>query len=277
MASGSGAVKGAAGGAAAGTAILPGWGTAIGAVAGGLLGAFGGGDDNEAMLDQWRREVAARNAPQIGGAAQAATSGFRSNQANLINRLEALSSGQGPSLAQAQLNEATDRNIASQQSFAQSGRGNQSFANLIAANNIQNLGQSAAQQSVGARIAEQQMALQALGGAIQQGRASDEATNAFNAQQANFIAEANLTAKLKAMGLQDDAILNILAQMRQAQAMPSLGDQILAGGSGALGQWASQQAQSKANAGTQGGSGTLSVQYPHGGGEGPITSPRQVE
>ena len=41
--SATGAATGAAGGAAMGTSVMPGWGTAVGAVAGGLLGAFGGG------------------------------------------------------------------------------------------------------------------------------------------------------------------------------------------------------------------------------------------
>ena len=40
-----GAISGAASGAAMGTQIMPGWGTAIGAIAGGLLGAAGAGDD----------------------------------------------------------------------------------------------------------------------------------------------------------------------------------------------------------------------------------------
>jgi hypothetical protein len=45
---------GAMSGAAAGTAVMPGWGTAIGAVAGGLMGAFTGSEDKEKqkMLDQ---------------------------------------------------------------------------------------------------------------------------------------------------------------------------------------------------------------------------------
>ena len=42
---GAGALQGALGGAAAGTAILPGWGTLIGAIVGGLAGYFGSGSD----------------------------------------------------------------------------------------------------------------------------------------------------------------------------------------------------------------------------------------
>ena len=44
----SGGLGGAAQGAAIGSKILPGWGTAIGAVAGGLLGAFSGGGESDA-------------------------------------------------------------------------------------------------------------------------------------------------------------------------------------------------------------------------------------
>jgi uncharacterized membrane protein len=53
------ALSGAASGAATGTAIMPGWGTAIGAVAGGLMGAMG---DSASEGDQKRIEEAqARN------------------------------------------------------------------------------------------------------------------------------------------------------------------------------------------------------------------------
>lgn len=44
----SGGIGGAAQGAAIGTQIAPGWGTAIGAVAGGVLGILGGGGEDEA-------------------------------------------------------------------------------------------------------------------------------------------------------------------------------------------------------------------------------------
>jgi len=48
MAKVTGALSGAAGGALIGSQILPGWGTAIGGLAGGLLGLFGGGEQEEA-------------------------------------------------------------------------------------------------------------------------------------------------------------------------------------------------------------------------------------
>jgi hypothetical protein len=277
----SGGAQGAAGGAATGAAIGGPWGAAIGGVAGGLLGMFGSddGDQNKQALEQYRKMVMNRQAPQMGDAAQASASGFRANQQAMIDRLDALASGRGPSIASAQLNEATDRNIASQQSMAQSGRGNAAYANMVAANNMQNLGQGAAQQSVAARLQEQQLANQMLGSTLQQARGSDEQLSQFNAQQQNYAAEANLTAKLKAMGLNDDAILNALGQYRQAAQMPTLGTQIMAGGAGALGQYvANKYGRSSSGMGVNPAGMSLASQYPHNQPyadiNGPVTVPQ---
>lgn len=243
--------KGAAGGAALGASVgsvVPGVGTAIGAgigaLGGGLLSYFGGSDENDQQkqfLQQYRDQILQRQAPQAGPASMAATSGFRANQQNHIGRLEAIASGQGPSLAGEQLKQANERNVANQLSVAQSGRGNPALANLVAANNIGQLGQSTAQQSAIARIAEQQMALGQLGGAIQGGRGLDEQTAQFNAQQQNFRDQANLEAKLRTMGLNDEAIASIMRQQTTVNNIPTLGDQLLAGGIGALGMYAGQR------------------------------------
>lgn len=271
----SGAGQGAAGGAALGASFGP-YGALIGGAAGGLLGAFSGddGDQNKQALEEYRKMVMNRQAPQMGDAAQAAGSSFRTNQQAMIDRLDALASGRGPSIASAQLNEATDRNIAAQQSIAQSGRGNAGYANMVAANNMQNLGQNTAQQAVGARLQEQGMANQLLGGTINQARNSDEQLSQFNAQQQNYAAEANLSAKLKSMGLDDETIMNALAQYRQASQMPGTGTQIMAGGVGALGAYLGNKYGSTG----QGGQGSpayqsLAQQYPHGQGDGPVTMP----
>lgn len=179
--------------------------------------------------------------PQAGPAAQAQTSGFRDNQAELISRLEALSKGQGPSLAAEQLRQATDRNMRQQASIAQSGRGNAALAGLTAANASQQLGQQAASDSAVARIAEQQMALQQLGGAINQGRVADQDLSQFNALQTNYRDQFNVEAQLRARGLNDEAIARIL-QMKQANAArPTLGDQLMSGGAGLLSIWGTNQ------------------------------------
>lgn len=229
-------LQGAGGGAMAGGSMGGPWGALAGGAAGGILSLFGNDDDAlKSRLDDYYKQIQNRQAPQMGPAAQSGFSDFRGNQTDLVKRLEALSKGQGPSLAMEQLKASTDRNMAQQASIAQSGRGNQGAAAMMAANASAGLGQQAAQTGVQARIAEQQMALQQLGGAINQGRNSDEANTQFNAQQTNYNMEANLRAKLQAMGYNDQAISNILQQMNGANARPSMGEQLFAGGAGAMG------------------------------------------
>lgn len=239
-----GAVGGGLSGAGMGMAIGGPMGGLIGGglglLGGGLSGLFGGGEsDNDAkmrqMLMDYYNNVQGRQAPQAGPAAQAGYSDFRSNQSDLINRLDAMSKGQGPSLAMQQFQQATDRNMASQQALAAGGRGGP-LASFNAANNMGMLGANAAQGSAQARIAEEQMALGMLGQNISAGRGADENTNQFNAGQQNDMQRANLEAKLRAMGMNDQAIQATLAQLggqnaRQAQT-PSFADQLMGGGAG---------------------------------------------
>lgn len=178
-----------------------------------------------------------RTAPQAGPAAQAQTSGFRQNQADLISRLEALSKGQGPSLAAEQLRQATDRNMSQQASIAQSGRGNAALAGIQASNASAGLGAQAASDAAVARIAEQQMALQQLGQNVATGRTQDQDLGQFNALQTNYRDQFNIEAQLRARGLDDEAIRAILGmKMASAQAAQqgSLGNQLMAGGAGLL-------------------------------------------
>ena len=178
-----------------------------------------------------------RTAPQAGAAAQAQTSGFRSNQQELISRLEALSKGQGPSLAAEQLRQATDRNMKQQASIAQGGRGNAALAGITASNASAGLGAQAASDSAVARIQEQQMALSMLGQNIGQGRGQDQDLSQFNALQTNYRDQFNIEAQLRARGLDDAAIQAILGmKMASAQAAQqgSFGNQLMAGGSGLL-------------------------------------------
>lgn len=251
-------LKGAAGGAVTGASIgsVAGpygalIGGAIGGVGGGLLSYFGGSsaEDEQKQLDEYRQKVLGRGVPQTN-AAQANISDFRGNQQELVKRLEALSNGTGPSLVGEQLKAATDRNSAQQQAIANSGRGNMTLSNLLAANNSAQLGQGAAQQAAIGRLAEEQAANSQLSTTLQGARGADEQLAQFNAQQKNFAAQANLEAKLRAMGLSDSSILSILQQMSVNANKPSTGDQLLAGGVGALGMYASNQG--KANIGTSG-------------------------
>lgn len=258
----SNAGKGAAGGAAAGSMFGP-WGTGIGAIAGGIFGGFGGdngADELQKRRDEYYRQVLGRQAPQAGPAAQSALSGFRNNQSDLIGRLEAMSRGEGPSLATETLKQGQDRTMAQQSSLAQGGRGNAALASFMAMNNTARSGQQMAGDAAAARIAEQQMAFGQLGGAINQGRQSDEANSQFNAQQTNFRDQANLEAKLRTMGYNDAAIQAILASQSGQAMQPTLGDQIMAGGAGMMSLGASQRAQSKA------GMSPIAAGYPGAGG-----------
>lgn len=245
MGRGSNAAKGAAGGAMAGAAIGGPWGAAIGGVAGGVLGYFGGdGAKNEeaqsvaGRANELERQWGNRAAPQAGPAAQAAYSGFRGNQQQLVGYLEAMSRGQAPSLAEAQLRAAQDRNAAQQRGYAAGARGpSAGLANFNAANNVAALGARSGQDAAQARIAEQQMALQQLGLTLHGARGADENVNTFNTGQINARDQANLEARLRAMGMTDESQIRALALQLQAggQAIPgpSMGDQILAGGANA--------------------------------------------
>lgn len=254
--------QGAVGGALAGSSIMPGIGTAIGAGIG-LLSGFGGGESDIDKKIRWRAQnmyddLGARPYEQVGQAGQAGYSGFRTNQSDLINRLEALSKGQGPSLAAQQFRQATDQNIKAQQAMAASGRGGNLSA-FNAAGNMANLGAQAAQGSALARTNEQMAALSQLGQNINAGRGSDEGVNMFNTGQSNQFQLANLDARLKQMGMTDDARIRLLNQMsgqraqQAAAAGPGLGSQILAGGAGMYSQYASQNAMNQGGPMSQNG------------------------
>lgn len=215
----------------------------LGAIGAGLLGnsLFGNNDDEQYKnrLDLLFRQTQGRNAPQLGAASQSAMSDFRRNQQGLVTRLEALSRGEGPSLAAQQFRQATDQNMASQQAMAQSGRGG-NLAAFNAAANMGNIGAQAAQGSALARTNEQMQAFGQLGGAINQGRQSDEANTQFNALQNNYRDQANLEAKLRTMGMNDEQIRAILQQQGQMAMKPSGWEQLAAGGAGLLAFGASQ-------------------------------------
>ncbi len=217
---------------------------AIGAAAslgGAIYNGIHGNPEEDAYKKAQAEEmmrVKNRQAPQAGAANQSGLSGFRNNQQDLMNRLDAMSRGQGPSLAAEQMKAATDRNQASQASMANSGRGG-GIAALNAANNMGLQGAQNAQQSMMGRIGEEQMANSQLGNVINQGRQGDEQNSQFNAQQQNFRDQANLTAKLQTMGYNDEQIRAML-QQQQAQAnKPGFGDQLMSGGAGLMSMGAS--------------------------------------
>lgn len=240
-------IKGAGGGALAGGALGGPVGAAVGGGVGLLSGFFGGaqGDQQSRLMEEYYRQRG-MTPPQAGPAAQSGYSGFRDNQTGLVSRLEAMANGQGPSLARQQFEQATDRNVRSQQALAASGRGGP-LAQLTAANNTAMLGANAAQGSALARTNEQMQAISQLGGVIAQGRGADEQTNMFNAGEQNQVAIANLQARLKAMGMKNEQIAQILSQMGGNMNQPGMGDQVLAGGAGMFAMGATQNAQNRAS------------------------------
>lgn len=200
-------------------------------------GATGEQEDNRKMLmDYYSKIQNGRPAPQMGPAAQGTQSSFRTNQSNLVSRLEAMSKGEGPSLANEQLKAATDRNMRSQQAFANTGRGGP-LAAQQAMNNTAMLGAQASQDSAQARIAEQQMALNQLGLTIHGARGMDEDMSKFNAGQQNEASQANLAARLKSMGMDDEAIARTLGLMsgnsNASANQVGMGERLLAGGANA--------------------------------------------
>jgi hypothetical protein len=110
-----------------------------------------------------------KNIKKIGTTAQNNVAGIdqrenRDRQGNLASALEAQMAGQGPSVAQSQLQQATDRNLAQQLAMAASSRGanaattqRQLMQNQAATNQV------AAQQAADTRVAEQLNAQQMYG------------------------------------------------------------------------------------------------------------------
>ena len=188
-------------------------------------------------INQYFKQVKGRGAPQAGIAAMAGQSDFRRAQSGLVSRLDAMSRGEGPSLATEQLRQATDRNMKQQASIANSGRGNAALAGITASNASAGLGAQAGSDAAMARIAEQQMAIQQLGSVSGQARQQDNDLNQFNALQKNYRDQFNIEAKLRARGMDDESIRHLLTlkmNLGQQAQQSSMGNQLMAGGAGLM-------------------------------------------
>jgi len=105
------------------------------------------------------------NRPEFGGGA--GTPGGGLQQADMVKMLQARAAGTGgPSAAEAQLQQATDRNMRGAMAMAASGRGNAALAGQAAGQQRAQMGQEAASQSASLRAQEQQQATSQLGQAI---------------------------------------------------------------------------------------------------------------
>ena len=153
-------------------------------------GAFTNDQESEARQAAFAQQLAAANQRQasmvnpasVGTAAQATAATinqtpqaeFRTGQAGLAAALQAQAMGQGPSLAQSQLRQATDRNIAQSMAMAASQRGATAGQGLRQiAQQASAANQQAAQQSADLRMQEQMAARQQLGGVLASGREQD--------------------------------------------------------------------------------------------------------
>lgn len=229
----SGGLSGATGGALAGGSVGGPLGALVGGGLGGLAGLFGGNpqEENQQRWSSFYDSIGGKGPAQLGPAHQADYSAFRDNQSNLINRLEAMSRGEGPSVSREMLKEATDRNARQQQSMAQGGRGNAALMAQNAQNNTAGLGAQAAQSAALGRVQEQQGALQALGINLYGARGADEDMNRYNTSGRTRRDEFNANAQNDRYGMDQNARLQALQGMSGNQG-PSMGDQILAGGAG---------------------------------------------
>lgn len=108
---------------------------------------------------------------------------IRNQQLSLMEALRLQSEGQGPSLAQAQLQQGNEAAIAAQMAQAASQRGiNPALAQRAAAQNIGNIQAQNTQQAAQLRLAEQLQARQALGQVAEGARAQDIGLAASQAQ-----------------------------------------------------------------------------------------------
>lgn len=211
-----GGAQGAMTGASLGAFAGP-YGALIGGGLGGALGMFTGGGDPYGEADRRRmmefeREVAGRQVPLLGQAAQGGVSDFRGDQRDLVSRLQAMASGKGPSLAQEQLRQGVDRATSQQYAMAAGARGNAGLAQRNAMNAAGMLQSQAAQQGAMAGAAEQLGAMSQLGTAAGQGRAMDDQMAQFNAGQTNSFSLANQDAMLRAEQMRDMARLQAMGK-----------------------------------------------------------------
>jgi hypothetical protein len=222
----SGAGQGAAGGAMAGAAFGP-WGAAIGGIGGGLLGYF---SDDPAAEARARQEKLYAELQRSGPSERGAYSEFRRNQQDYIRTLEAAAAGRGPSLATETMKAATDRSARQAQGLTQTGAGNQAAAMMMAQEASGQMGAQNAQAAAVARIEEQERARQLLGINLHGARGADEDMNRFNASQGNNF-------RLAKAGLQG----TMSSDMANRNYGPTQGEQILAGGASAYGQYQAQR------------------------------------
>jgi hypothetical protein len=151
--------------------------------------------------------------------------------------------GEGPSVSREMFNQATNRNIAAQNAFANSGRGNASLNAMVAMNNAGRLGAEASQGAALGRVQEQNNAINNLGMQLYSARGADEETNRFNANAYNYNNLNRAQLQNQFNNMQDSAMLGGMAQYRP---QPSPADLIMGAG-GQLGAFMGAQGGNNTN------------------------------
>lgn len=147
------------------------FGSLISGAIGGLGGLFGGSSEDPAIAQQRRAEkmfgkvnddAFGLNSGQWQGGLDAARGQTSQYGNTMMDTLSGLATGEGPSLAQAQAQEMSQRSMAQQQALAAGGGANAALAATNAANNMANEQGSLAARSGQLRMQEQLGALQGM-------------------------------------------------------------------------------------------------------------------
>ena len=118
---------------------------------------------------------------------------FRNQQLQLANALQAQAYGTGPSIAQNQLKQATQQNIANMQGAIASNRSvNPGLAMRMAGQNTGMLNQQAELNAADLALKEQQMGQQQLGNVLGMGRQGDVGTASVNNPMTQYYQQAML-------------------------------------------------------------------------------------
>jgi hypothetical protein len=255
-----GTIGGAASGAAIGTAILPGWGTAAGGVIGGIAGYFGsgGGDDPDPnksrwtdgpqLSEQYRRgaeQAMYRGSPYMTGRTQLGQTNLgrvalgsaaqldprqqaqmREAQMAQANRLGAIASGQQRGAGELAVGRQMQQAAAQQQATARMQRGmSGASAARGAARNLAGLGVAGAGQAQQAALSDQMGAGQQLAGLLGQTREQDLGMAAQNAQldQQQMLQQGSMNQQsMLQQGTFDQQRNMQLGQMQQARQLANL-------------------------------------------------------
>lgn len=125
----------------------------------------------------------------------------RDRQASLADQLALAARGEGPSAAQDELRQATERNVRAAMAQAQSSRGNPALASMIASRQATMANQQAAGQAGALRAREIQDAQRTLAQLSGQMRGQDQSSEQFQANLDQAINLANLQANLQGRSL----------------------------------------------------------------------------